>query len=112
MQWIPDTNLTACVDLCCIFKVQLPHVVESGFYSIYSGVTVTTHGTRQLKNGVEEGAVNADESGLANPKCSIKAFSRGVVGGKGHVLCFGMGYLAFWKKQIRIGTVWDGDIHN
>lgn len=63
MQWIPETNLTACIDLCSIFNVRLPYGGEFGFYSMCSGVTVTTKGTCQLKSGVEKGAINANKTG-------------------------------------------------
>lgn len=63
MQWIPDTNLHACIDLCSIFNVRLPYGGELGFCSMCSGVTVKTNGTCQLKSGVETGAINANKIG-------------------------------------------------
>ena len=64
IQWIPHTNLTACIDLCSIFNIQYPYGGgQYGFYGLCSGVTVSKNGTCELKTGVEVGAANADKKG-------------------------------------------------
>ncbi|KAL9046626.1 MAG: hypothetical protein Q9214_000586 [Letrouitia sp. 1 TL-2023] len=63
LQYIPNTNLSACIDLCSVYSVQVPHGGgENNFYDLCSGVTVTPDGVCQLKSGVEEGAAGIDKT--------------------------------------------------
>ncbi|KAL8742987.1 MAG: hypothetical protein Q9190_004618, partial [Brigantiaea leucoxantha] len=55
LQYIPNTNLSACIDLCSVYSTQVPFGGgDNGFYDLCSGVTVTTEEECQLKSGVEE----------------------------------------------------------
>ena len=64
LQYIENSNLTACIQACSIYSTQVPNGGgEYGYWSLCSGVTVTENGTCELKEGLEVGAAGTTKKG-------------------------------------------------
>lgn len=64
VQYIPNSNLSSCIQACSVFNIQYPAGGgEYGFYNLCSGITVTAAGVCQLKQGVENDAAGVNRTG-------------------------------------------------